>query len=98
MESVEILFTSAGEPWKIRRQGRVWQVAVQPQRWFERIQWWKDPEYSARKNSGSRIDYAVWRVQVRLGNNPRSEMVTWDLIENPQLDVWGVREYAEQAA
>lgn len=98
MELVDVLFTAEGEPWKIRRDGRVWQVGVRPHRWFERIKWWHTPGFSPRKHSGHRIDYMVWRVQVRLGNNPRSDLVTWDLIESPQAGTWGVREYAEQAA
>lgn len=89
-EIVDVLFTAAGEPWKVKRAGRVWQVAVEPTRHFERVLWWRDTAFSVRKGQADRIDYVVWRVQVRLGANPRSDLLTWDLMERPQHSTWSV--------
>lgn len=92
MELVDIHFTPGGQPLRVLRAGRVWHVGAEPTLWFERTRWWEDPNFRIAKGSGVRIDYAVWRVQVRLGHNPRSELTTWDLIENPQARTWLVRE------
>lgn len=91
-ELIEVLFTPAGAPWKVRRNGRVWQVVVEPTRHFERVQWWEDLTFKIKKGAADRIDFAVWRVQVRLGSNPRSDLVTWDLVEHPRSSTWSVRD------
>lgn len=44
------------------------------------------------KGTGVRIDYATWLIQVRLGNNERSQVVTWELVEDIFEKVWRVRE------
>jgi len=41
MESIEVQWTTAGQPLRVRRQGRVWNVVAQPVRWFERFAWWE---------------------------------------------------------
>lgn len=74
-ELVEVLFTAAGAPLKIRRNGRVWQVAVEPTHHFERVNWWEDLTFKVKKGAADGIDYAVWLVQVRLGANPRSDIL-----------------------
>lgn len=93
-EFVEVLFTAAGVPWKIRRNGRVWQVVVEPTCHFERVKWWEDTSFTIKKGRADRIDYAVWLVQVRLGANPRSDTVTWELVEHPRTESWSIREIA----
>lgn len=91
-EFVEVRFTAACVPWKIRRGGRVWQVAVEPSRHFERVNWWEDHSFKIKKGAADPIDFAVWRVQVRLGSNPRSDLLTWDLVEHPRDGSWTVRD------
>lgn len=93
-ELVEVLFIAAGAPWKIRRNGRVWQVAVEPTRRFERVQWLEDLTFKIKKGAADRIDYVVWRVPVRLGANPMSDSLTWDLVEHPRIESWPVRDVA----
>lgn len=94
VELVDVIFTTASAPWKIRRGGRVWQVVVEPTHHYERVKWWEDTSFTIKKGSADRIDYAVWLVQVRLGANPRSDLVTWELVEHPRIDSWSVREVA----
>jgi len=93
-EFVEVRFTAAGVPWKIRRGGRVWQVVVEPSRHFGRVNWWEDHSFKIKKGAADPIDFAVWRVQVRLGANPRSDLLTWDLVEYPRDGSWAVRDVA----
>ncbi|MGP5048085.1 hypothetical protein [Glutamicibacter ardleyensis] len=90
LEQVEVLFTESGKPFKVRRGGRVWSVAVEPTVHFSRVRWWEHGRRIPR-GSGTRIDYAVWLVQVRLGSNERSELVSWELVEDTWNNVWRVR-------
>ncbi|WP_404291095.1 hypothetical protein [Glutamicibacter arilaitensis] len=71
-------------------------LVSEPTKWFERTRWWEDTTFRIPKNTDVQIDYVVWRVQVRLGHNPRCELITWDLIENPQTEIWAVRENLEE--
>ncbi|MGP5264768.1 MULTISPECIES: hypothetical protein [Glutamicibacter] len=91
LEQVEVQFTPTGHPWKILRNGRTWTVTVVPTVHYDRIKWW---ELGMRipKGTGVRIDYATWLIQVRLGNNERSQVVTWELVEDIFEKVWRVRE------
>jgi len=92
---VDVLFTPAGAPWKIRRGGRVWQVVVvvvEPTCHFERVAWWEDLSFNIKKGRADRIDYAVWLVQVRLGANSKSDILTWELVEHPRIESWSVRD------
>ncbi|MGP4992012.1 hypothetical protein ACT3R3_14645 [Glutamicibacter sp. AOP5-B1-3] len=96
-EFVEVRFAPAGAPWKIRRGGRVWQVVVEPTCHFERVNWWEDLTFKVRKGAADRIDYAVWLVQVRLGANPRLDIVTCELVEHPRIGAWSVRDVASSS-
>ncbi|MGP5014479.1 hypothetical protein ACTXJX_11730 [Glutamicibacter ardleyensis] len=91
LDVVEVQFTPAGKPWKVLRDGRTWAVAVEPTVFFERIKWW---ELGIRipKGAGVKIDYAVWLVQVRLGNNERSSLLSWELVEDTFGKVWRVHD------
>ncbi len=91
-EFVDVLFTAAGAPWKILRGGRVWQVAVEPSRHFERVSWWEDHSFKIKKGAADPINFAVWRVQVRLGVSPESGILTWELVEHPRTKSWSIRE------
>ena len=65
-----------------------------PSRHFERVNWWEDHSFKIKKGAADPIDFAVWRVQVRLGANPRSDLLTWDLVEHPRDGSWAVRDVA----
>lgn len=96
MESVEVQFTTAGQPLRVRRQGREWRVVAEPIRWFERFNWWES-ELRAPKGSPFRIDALVWQVQVSLGART-SEPVTWELVHHAPTGGWRVREPKQVAA
>lgn len=38
------------------------------------------------------IEVMVWQVQVRLNDNLRSELVTWELVHEPSTGRWTSRE------
>ncbi|TVU61537.1 hypothetical protein FQP90_13430 [Paenarthrobacter nitroguajacolicus] len=94
MEHVYIRTTAQGIPATVVRGSREWQIAVEPVRWFERVSWW---EASTRMPRGQgRVDVEVWQVQVRLGGNVRSALVTWQLVRDGSGGGWSLR--GEEAA
>lgn len=88
-------WTTAGQPLRVRRQARVWQVVAEPVRWFERFACW-ETELRAPKGEAFRIDSMVWQVLVSLGARS-SDILTWELVHHTPTGGWHVRE-AEQAA
>ncbi|VXB17236.1 conserved hypothetical protein [Arthrobacter sp. 9V] len=89
MEQVYIPTVDPGAPAVIVRGGREWRLVVEPVRWFERVAWW---EQSRRMPRGQgRVDIEVRQVQVRLGNNPASGIVTWELVRDGSGGGWWIR-------
>jgi hypothetical protein len=88
-EHVLVRTTPAGQPLLVERAGREWTVAEEPLRWFERINWWEGQGRMPRGRG--RVDVEVWRVQARLGKNPRSQLATLDLERDPQGGGWQLR-------
>ncbi|MFQ4149634.1 hypothetical protein AAGW05_13225 [Arthrobacter sp. LAPM80] len=94
-EEVGVRISEAGVPLEVHRGGRVWFVGAEPVRWYERTQWWK---HNRRMPKGQgRVDVQVWRLQVRLGPNRRSDLVTMDLEVDPGGGPWRVREELQLA-
>ena len=96
MESMEVE-TVAGAPASFVRDGRTWHVGAVPVRWYERVAWW---ETSARMPRGGdlRIDVEVWQVQARIGHNPRSPLVTFELVLGQDRETWSERSMVAVAA
>ncbi|WP_246296370.1 hypothetical protein [Arthrobacter wenxiniae] len=91
-EHVLVRTAPSGEPVVVERAGREWVVAEGALRWFERTNWW---ELQRRMPRGQgRIDVEVWRVQARLGRNPRSDLATMDLERDPTGGGWRLRRAA----
>lgn len=96
MEHVIVRTDSRGMPTTVLSQGRQWSVGAEPVRWFERINWW---ETSRRMPKGhSRVDVEVLQLQVRLGNNSKSELITMYLQRDGLGGGWRLREAAVAAA
>ncbi|MBP2414154.1 hypothetical protein JOF48_002953 [Arthrobacter stackebrandtii] len=89
-EEVLVETTDEGVPVRVHRNGRLWTVGAEPMRWYERTPWW---EYMQRMPKGQgRVDVQVWRVQARLGQNMRSDLVTMDLECELEGGRWRMRE------
>lgn len=86
MERIEVS-TTAGIPVSFVRAGRTWHVGVPPVRWFERVAWWETAERMQRGEM-SRVDIEVWRLQARIGHNPRTPLVTFELILGQDRATW----------
>lgn len=87
---VEVDFTTSGQPHRIVRSGRTWHVGATPVHWFERIPWWRD-ELRMPRGGGVRVEVEVWLVQVRLGGRRSSDLVSWELVHEPNSGRWRVR-------
>lgn len=92
MVSVEVTMSSDG-PISFVRGGRMWHVGVQPVRWFERVDWW----HTARRLPRL-MDVEVWQVQARIGHNPKTPLVTFELVLGQDRATWSVRSMATIAA
>lgn len=90
MESVSVETSETGEPVTLTRGGRQWTIGAEPLRWYERVPWWELSPRAAR-GSAPRVDVEVWRVQARVGTNPRSDLATFDLEHDRDKDTWAVR-------
>lgn len=96
MESVEVV-TVHGAPASFVRDGRTWHVGADPVRWFERVSWWVTAERMQRGEM-SRVDVVVWQVQARIGHNPRSPLVTFELVLGQDRVTWSERSMVAVAA
>lgn len=96
MENVEVGMV-AGAPVSFIRDGRTWHVGAEPVRWFKRLPWW-ETAHRAERGGGLRIDVEVWQVQARIGRNPRSPLVTFELVLGQDRKTWGVRSMNAVAA
>lgn len=88
--------TVSGVPVSFVRDGRTWHVAVSV-RWFERVDWWKT---SSRMPQGgpTRMDVVVWQVQARIGHNPKTPLVTFELVLGQDRETWVERSMVAIAA
>lgn len=92
METVQVEVSEAGEPLVIQNGKRKWIVAAEPLRWYERVPWW-NLTTTARRGELVRIDIEVWRVQARLGKNPKSALATFELVHDRDADTWDIRSF-----
>lgn len=79
-----------GVPVSFVRDGCTWHVAVRPVVWFERTSWW-ETERRMPPNAGVWIDVMVCQVQARLGRNPKSDLVTFELVLGTDRRTWTCR-------
>lgn len=95
VDNLEVTLT-AGAPVSFVRGNRTWHVGAPPVRWFERVPWW---ETSQRMVRGSgRMDVEVWQVQARIGHNPRTPLVTFELVRGQDRETWTCRSMEAVAA
>jgi hypothetical protein len=83
---VDVRFTAAGTPLAVRYDGRVWAVAAEPLRWFDRDSWWAT-QRTVPVGIGNVVDIEHWRLQVRLGTSA-SALRTFELRRDPLSEQW----------
>lgn len=82
--------TVDGVPVSFVREGCTWHVAIRPEIWFERTRWWETMTRMPR-NAGVWIDVMVCQVQARIGHNPKSDLVTFELVLGTDRQTWTCR-------
>ena len=97
MEDFEVSTTAEGEPVSFLVEGRTWHVGAAPVRWFERVDWWKTT-LRMPKGQCVHMDVMVWQVQARLGRNPKSSLVTFELVRGQDRGTWSMRSMESIAA
>lgn len=90
MEEIAVTTTPAAEPLSFVRDGRTWPVGPAPVRWFGRVSWW-DRAQRMPLGQHARIDNEVCRVQARIGTNPRTPLVTFELVRGQDRETWSIR-------
>lgn len=96
MENLEVE-TVAGTPVSFVRDGRTWRVGAPPVRWYERTDWWRTARRMP-KGGTNKLDVEVWQVQARIGHNPRTPLVTFELVLGQDRATWTVRSMEAVAA
>jgi Family of unknown function (DUF6504) len=85
-EAVEVVCSPAGQPLRLRWQGRSYRIVAEPVRWYERRKWWAEELRAERGRGAGLVDQEIWRVQARL--NGRSQIRTLDLSHQVDTDRW----------
>ena len=102
MEQIEVTTTQVWDeqrPVSFVRDGHTWYVdpKVEWFRWYERVRWW-ETETRMPPGGGRRTDVVVWKVQARLGHNPRNQLVTFELVLGQDRETWTERSMCTVAA
>jgi hypothetical protein len=87
-QSVEVDCTPAGQPLRLRWQGREYTLAAEPVRWYERRRWWAEEPRAPRGYGPGLVDHEIWRVQVRLAG--KGLLRTFDLSRHAGSGRWRV--------
>lgn len=95
VENLEVTL-AAGAPIAFVRDGRTWHFGADTVRWFERVPWWQTSQRMERGTG--RMDVEVWRVQARIGRNPRTPLVTFELVCGQDRSSWSMRSMEAVAA
>lgn len=97
VENILVEVGADGAPVVLKVGGHRWLVADGCLRWYERVNWWESVR-RVQRGSGVKVDIEVWRVQARIGRNPRSALVTFDLVFDDLGGGWLLREQHSLAA
>ncbi|WP_227471713.1 hypothetical protein [Paenarthrobacter sp. YJN-5] len=90
MRDVDVTVNPEGIPVSFELEGRTWVVGAEPVRWYERRNWWETDRRMGRPGEARSIDVQVWQLQARLGRNPSSDLVTFEVIRD-ETGRWLVR-------
>lgn len=97
-QSIAVQCTAAGTPLRLEWKGRVYVVAADPVRWYERRKWWAEEARAVRGQGAGLVDQEIWRVQVRLEKARRAPLVTVDLARRADSGRWQLIRVHDAAA
>ncbi|GAA1120208.1 DUF6504 family protein [Citricoccus alkalitolerans] len=87
-QSVAVGCTTAGAPERLEWNGRIYALAAEPVRWYERRKWWTEERRAERGRGAGLVDHEVWRVQVRLEKARNAPLLTLDLSHHVDSGRW----------
>ncbi|REE02978.1 DUF6504 family protein [Citricoccus nitrophenolicus] len=87
-QSVAVGCTTAGAPERLEWNGRIYVLAAEPVRWYERRKWWTEERRAERGRGAGLVDHEVWRVQVRLEKARNAPLLTLDLSHHVDSGRW----------
>lgn len=87
-QSIAVQRTAAGVPLRLEWDGRIYVVAAEPVRWFQRRKWWAEEQRAERGRGAGLVDHEIWRVQVRLEKARNGPLVTVDIAHHADSGRW----------
>ncbi|MGP0223066.1 MULTISPECIES: DUF6504 family protein [unclassified Paenarthrobacter] len=87
-ESVDVICTETGQPSHVHWKGQRRQVINQPDRWYERRQWWAEETRAPLGSGTGLVDHEIWRVQLTTAQEP--DPITLDLVRHLGSGRWRV--------
>ena len=87
-EGVDVSCTPSGQPLSLVWAGRHYSVCEEPDRWYERRQWWAEEQRAPLGSGPGLVDHEIWRVQVRQADGHGRETLTLDLTRHAGSGRW----------
>ena len=91
-ESVEVGCTETGQPHTVQWKGTQYTVSSEPDRWYERRQWWLEESRAPLGTGAGLVDHEIWRVQLQPTQTdapaPAAGPITLDLVRHVNSGRW----------
>ncbi|MEV4950770.1 DUF6504 family protein [Paenarthrobacter nitroguajacolicus] len=89
-ESVGVSCTDAGQPREVQWKGTQYTVTNEPDRWYERRQWWLEESRAPLGSGAGLVDHEIWRVQLlpTASDAETSRPITLDLVRHVGSGRW----------
>lgn len=87
-QSIAVQCSADGVPLRLEWEGRLYVIAADPVRWYERRKWWTEERRAERGRGAGLVDHEVWRVQVRLEKARNAPLLTLDLSHHVDSGRW----------
>ena len=97
-QSIAVQCSADGVPLRLEWEGRLYVIAADPVRWYERRKWWAEASRAVRGRGAGLVDQEIWRVQVRLEKASRAPLVTIDLAHRAESGRWRLIRVHDAAA
>ena len=86
-ESIEVARATIGVPLRVNWQGQDSRLVAEPQRWFERRNWWDENLRIPRGIGAGIADYEMWRLQLVAVRGPQ-QVHSVDVSFDAQTERW----------
>lgn len=87
-QSIAVQRTTAVTPLRLEWDGRIYVVAADPVRWYERRKWWAEEQRAERGRGAGLVDHEIWRVQVHLEKARNGPLFTLAIAHHANTGRW----------